>query len=86
MRLVDLEGFKFDLSGLAYISPTDFMRIGEYFMRQLRDLPVVEPEITHCKDCKWWDNRVFRINNRCSIFDKDTEMTFFCKHGRQIFT
>lgn len=54
MKLVDLEGFKFDLSGLAYILPTDWQRIGEYFMRQLRDLPSAELEIIHCKDCKWW--------------------------------
>lgn len=41
-RYIDAEKITFDLSGLAYILPTDMHKIGEYFMRQLQAMPVVD--------------------------------------------
>ena len=47
------------------------------------ELPSAEPEIIHCRDCAWWRKNPVRIVNRCAIFDTDTSMTFYCKHGRK---
>ena len=41
-RMVNVEDIVFDLSGLQFIPPTDFRAIGEYFARQLRELPVID--------------------------------------------
>ena len=51
--------------------------------RLLTQLPSVQPEIIRCKDCKWWCEMPLTITRRCSIFNTDTAMTFFCKHGRR---
>ncbi len=44
MRLIDLEKVVFDYSGLAYIDPLDFRKTAEYFMRQLKEQPTIEPD------------------------------------------
>jgi len=49
----------------------------------IRDVPSAEPEIIHCRDCAWWRKNPVRLVNRCAIFDTDTSMTFYCKHGRK---
>ena len=53
----------------------------ERMLEHLKNLPSAEPEIIRCKDCKWWSKTPLTINRRCSIFNVDTSMTFFCKHG-----
>lgn len=79
MKLVDLEDFKFDLSGLAYILPTDMLGIGEYFMRQLKNLPSVQPEIIRCKDCKYRDENWRRVSVRwLPCMDVRTGSNWYC--------
>ena len=46
-------------------------------------VPSAQPKIIRCKECKWWDEKPLAITRRCSIFNTDTDMTFFCKHGRR---
>ena len=53
-RYIDAEKIKFDLTGLIYIAPTDIRKIGAYFIRQLKDMPIADVvEVVRGKDCKY---------------------------------
>lgn len=44
MRLADIENLKFDFSGLKHISPYDGIGISEFYMKQVKALPTIDPE------------------------------------------
>ena len=70
----------------AYCAECDHVEMCRWYPMygcEFRDLPSAEPEIITCKDCKWWSKSPLRIDRRCSIFNVNTSMTFFCKHGRR---
>ena len=62
-RYIDAEKIKFDISGLAYIYPSDFRKIGAYFIRQIRKMPTADvrenvhgewiPHILHGANVQW---------------------------------
>ena len=75
-RYIDAEKITFDLSGLVYILPTDMHTTGEYFMRQIRKMPVedVRPNVRG----KWI---ISRDNNQfyCSVCGELSDYKYrFC--------
>lgn len=66
-----------DYSGLAKISPYDFMSIAEYFANQIKIKPAADVvPVVKCKDCKFWD---FGDCYRLELSRPDD----FCSYGKR---
>ena len=51
--------------------------------KDLRKLPSAQPEIIHCKDCKYNPNPPECGNAACVLFYGMTDQMGFCHHGER---
>ena len=60
-----------------------------HFLKILRDLPTVEPQIIRCRDCKYWNNgscecREHAVNCQdYMVGDIETEAEHFCGYAER---
>ena len=53
----------------------------KYFITDmLEQLPSAQPEIVHCKDCKWWDKQDF-LQGRCALLGIHPTGGWFCANA-----
>lgn len=44
-------------------------------------LPSAQPEIIHCKDCKWWDKQDLFLQGRCALLGIRPTGGWFCANA-----
>lgn len=44
-------------------------------------LPSAQPEIIHCKDCKWWDKQDLSLQGRCALLGIRPTGGWFCANA-----
>ena len=48
--------------------------------KAIKALPSAQPEIVHCKDCKWWDKQDF-LQGRCALLGIRPTGGWFCANA-----
>lgn len=51
---------------------------------RIQELPSIEPEIIHCKDCKWWTKQRYDIRGRCALLGMYPTSGWFCGNADRI--
>lgn len=49
-------------------------------------LPTAQPEIIHCKDCKWWEKQKDSLQGRCELMQMYPTGAWYCGNARRIET